>query len=107
MFPDEVFLRRGPARQLHVRHRVLGYLQTAQVEPCRSRKRVNFQISKTHTNDRRSSGCSELTVHVLQDFWEVEKLRDELFDVSRTLHAGLPGRCHRVELPVCNVEPEA
>lgn len=37
---------------------------------------------------------SLLTVHVLQEFWEVEELRDELFDVSWTLHASLPGCCH-------------
>lgn len=35
-----------------------------------------------------------LTVHVLQEFWEVEELWDEFFDVSRALHASLPGSCY-------------
>lgn len=48
-----------------------------------------------------------LTVHVLQEFWEIEELWDELFDVGRTLHARLPGCCHRVELAVRAVEPAA
>lgn len=47
-----------------------------------------------------------LTIHVLQELREVEELRDELFDVGRALHASLPGRRHRVELSVCDVEPE-
>lgn len=46
-----------------------------------------------------------LTVHVLQEFWEVEELRDELLNINWTLHACLPGCCHRVELPVCTVKP--
>lgn len=47
------------------------------------------------------------TVHVLQEFWEIEELWDELFDVSWTLHACLPGCCNRVKLAVCTVEPAA
>lgn len=48
-----------------------------------------------------------LTIQVLQELWEIEELRDELFDVGRALHARLPGRCHRVELAVRAVEPAA
>lgn len=39
-------------------------------------------------------GMGLLTIHVLQEFWEVEELRDELFDIGWTLHARLPGCCH-------------
>lgn len=46
-----------------------------------------------------------LTIHVLYEFWEVEELWDEFFDVGWTLHACLPGCCHRVELPVRTVKP--
>lgn len=49
--------------------------------------------------------ASFLTVHVLQELWEIEELWDELFDVSRTLHACLPGCCYRVELSVSAVKP--
>lgn len=66
---------------------------------------VNSFTTKTFTSDTKQSSfafkqsiCpnarSLLTVHVLQEFWEVEELRDELFDVSWTLHASLPGCCH-------------
>lgn len=46
-----------------------------------------------------------LTVLVLQELGEVEELRDEFLDVHRVLHAGLPRRRHRVELPIRAVKP--
>lgn len=46
-----------------------------------------------------------VTVLVLQELGEVEELGDELLDVHRVFHAGLPRRRHRVELPVRAVEP--
>lgn len=55
----------------------------------------------------REGGRFFLTVYVLQEFREIEKLWDELFDVGRTLHARLPGCCRRVELAVCAVKPVA
>lgn len=46
-----------------------------------------------------------LTILVLQELREVEELRDELLDIHRVLHAGLPRCRHRVELPVRAVKP--
>lgn len=46
-----------------------------------------------------------LTVHVLQELWEVEELRDELFDVGHVVLGGRePGFAHAVEHPVSQVK---
>lgn len=50
---------------------------------------------------------SKLTILVLEEFWEVEKLRDELLDVVGVVHEGLPCCWDGVELSVCAVEPES
>lgn len=49
--------------------------------------------------------CVTSTVYVLQEFWEVEELRDELFHVGWALHTSLPRCCYRVELSVRAVKP--
>lgn len=43
---------------------------------------------------------------VLKEFWEVEELWDELFDVVGVVHERLPCSRDGVELAVGTVEPE-
>lgn len=123
VLPDEVLSWCGPARQQNICHLVLRYLQMPQVETYKKIMHqvltlnkyfyVNSLITKTFISDTKQSqliciqtvNLPQCTVHVLQEFWEVEELWDELFDVGWTLHASLPGCCHWVELPVCAVKP--
>lgn len=76
-------------------------------KPSKKFKRITFIPQRTSRNGTGLPLLVErLTIHVLQELREVEELRDELLDVGRALHASLPGRRHRVELSVCDVEPE-
>lgn len=76
-------------------------------------KTMQQQSISLFERERITTACVDLrgrfflTIHVIKEFWEIEELWDELFDVGRTLHARLPGCCHRVELAVRAVEPAA
>lgn len=125
VFPDEIFSWCGPGRQQNICHWFLRNLQMSQVEAYNNHAAVThkvlllkkyLQINNVPTSHNKvkqinlllklSKGTVFLTVHVLQEFWKVKELWDELFDVSWTLHASLPGCCHRVELSVCTVKPK-
>lgn len=54
-----------------------------------------------------SSFDSTLTILVLQEFWEIKELGDELFDIIWVVHEGLPGGRDGVELAVSTVKPES
>lgn len=56
--------------------------------------------------EKKDTRNSNLTILVLKEFWEVEELRDELFDVIGVVHEGLPCRRDGVELTVGTVKPE-
>ena len=48
---------------------------------------------------------SILTVHVLQEFRQIEKLRNELFDVIGVFVDGAPSAWNGVELSIGHIEP--